>query len=410
MPDKNMDNEQTIYISGDDAGTADSGVNQEKLFQTPQMPQNNVYRSQPGIPPQMPQNNVYGAQPGIPPQMPQNNAYGIRPGIPPQNNMYGMPAGYGDPRMRQAAAPGYGRKRKKGNTAIIVLIVTTVLLIFIIGGVAAFIVLNDNDDGGSRHKGVEGSSEHERVSDTDEDDEENDSSVYEETTQVTTEEKTETVTEPQTTTPVQKLITTPDVRSWDCNLAAANLKDLGFVVEIENQYSSEPAGVVISQNVAAGTSVAEGTKIVITVSQGENPAEKVIVPDVRGMSAEEAKNVMQKSGLIVNSEYKESDTVAAEKVIDQDIASGTKVEKGSYIFLTVSKGSSHQQSQYQRGKVTTKETELNVRKGPGKQYEITGTVGKDSIVEIVSLEGDWYKIVFGEGFGYVSKDYIQLMS
>lgn len=400
MPDKNknMDNEQTIYISGDDAGTADSGVNQEKPFQTPQMPQNNVYRAQPGIPPHMPQNNVYGAQPGIPPQM-------------PQNNMYGMPAGYGDPRMRRAAAPGYGRKRKKGNTAVIVLIVITVLLIFIIGGVAAFIVLNDNDDGGSRHKGVEGSSEHERVSDTDEDDEENDSSVYEETTQVTTEEKTETVTEPETTVPVNQLITTPDVVGWGSDRAAELLGEMGFTVEIEKQYSIELSGTVISQSIAAETSVAEGTKIILTVSDGVDPAEEdAIVPDVRGMSEENAKNVMQKRGLLAYTMYEYSDTFAEGEIADQDIASGTRVKKGSIVLLTVSKGSSNQNSQYQHGKVVTKETELNVRKGPGKQYEITGTVGKDSIVEIVSLEGDWYKIVFGEGFGYVSKDYIQLMS
>ncbi len=474
MPDKNknMDNEQTIYISGDDDGTANSGENMEQTIKMPQpqnppygeptvlraqapqnppnveptvlraqtlqnpqfgtqpgrppqMPQNPQFGTQPGRTPQMPQNPQFGTQPGRTPQMPQNLQFGAQPGRPPQNNMYGMPAGYADPRMRQAAS-GYGGKRKKNNTAVIVLIVITVLLMLIIGGVAAFMVLNnddDDDDGDSRHKGVETSSEYRHNSDTDEDDdyrdnedddkndEDDDSSVYEETTQVTTEEKTEPVTtEPPTAAPTQKLITTPDVRNQDGNSAAAKLKDMGFVVEIENQYSSEPAGIVIAQNVAAGTSVTEGTRIIITVSQGEKPAEEVPVPDVRGMTEQQAFNLLTQNGFnVISSITQYSPSVAYGCVIDQNIAPGTKTKKGTSVQLTVSLGSKYSGGDWY-GIVITKETELNVRKGPGKQFEVIGTVPKDGYVEIVSQNGDWYEIVFKNEYGYVHKDYIQLMS
>ena len=453
MPDKNknMDNEQTIYISGDDDGTANSGENMEQTIKMPQpqnppygeptvlraqapqnppnveptvlraqTPQNPQFGTQPGRPPQMPQNPQFGTQPGRTPQMPQNLQFGAQPGRPPQNNMYGMPAGYADPRMRQAAS-GYGGKRKKNNTAVIVLIVITVLLMLIIGGVAAFMVLNnddDDDDGDSRHKGVETSSEYRHNSDNDEDnedddknDEDDDSSVYEETTQVATEEKTEPVTtEPPTAAPTQKLITTPDVRNQDGNSAAAKLKDMGFDVEIENQYSSEPAGIVIAQNVAAGTSVTEGTRIIITVSQGEKPAEEVPVPDVRGMTEQQAFNLLTQNGFnVISSITQYSPSVAYGCVIDQNIAPGTKTKKGTSVQLTVSLGSKYSGGDWY-GIVITKETELNVRKGPGKQFEVIGTVPKDGYVEIVSQNGDWYEIVFKNEYGYVHKDYIQLMS
>lgn len=437
MPDKNknMDNEQTIYISGDDDGTANSGENMEQTIKMPQ-PQNPPYgeptvlraqapQNPPNVEPtvlraQTPQNPQFGTQPGRPPQMPQNLQFGAQPGRPPQNNMYGMPAGYADPRMRQAAS-GYGGKRKKNNTAVIVLIVITVLLMLIIGGVAAFMVLNnddDDDDGDSRHKGVETSSEYRHNSDNDEDnedddknDEDDDSSVYEETTQVATEEKTEPVTtEPPTAAPTQKLITTPDVRNQDGNSAAAKLKDMGFVVEIENQYSSEPAGIVIAQNVAAGTSVTEGTRIIITVSQGEKPAEEVPVPDVRGMTEQQAFNLLTQNGFnVISSITQYSPSVAYGCVIDQNIAPGTKTKKGTSVQLTVSLGSKYSGGDWY-GIVITKETELNVRKGPGKQFEVIGTVPKDGYVEIVSQNGDWYEIVFKNEYGYVHKDYIQLMS
>lgn len=437
MPDKNknMDNEQTIYISGDDDGTANSGENMEQTIKMPQ-PQNPPYgeptvlraqapQNPPNVEPtvlraQTPQNPQFGTQPGRPPQMPQNLQFGAQPGRPPQNNMYGMPAGYADPRMRQAAS-GYGGKRKKNNTAVIVLIVITVLLMLIIGGVAAFMVLNnddDDDDGDSRHKGVETSSEYRHNSDNDEDnedddknDEDDDSSVYEETTQVATEEKTEPVTtEPPTAAPTQKLITTPDVRNQDGNSAAAKLKDMGFDVEIENQYSSEPAGIVIAQNVAAGTSVTEGTRIIITVSQGEKPAEEVPVPDVRGMTEQQAFNLLTQNGFnVISSITQYSPSVAYGCVIDQNIAPGTKTKKGTSVQLTVSLGSKYSGGDWY-GIVITKETELNVRKGPGKQFEVIGTVPKDGYVEIVSQNGDWYEIVFKNEYGYVHKDYIQLMS
>ncbi len=429
---KNMDNEQTIYIPENKTRTNAVMMNKGQYSQNsqnnpaiqprtpqnnaygappvtpPRTPQNNAYGAPPVTPPRTPQNNAYGAPPVTPPRTPQNNAYGAQPFIPPQmpqNSMYGMPAGYGDLRMRQAALPGYGKERKKGNAVVVLLIVSIILVIFAVVGIAAFIILNDSndDDGKAERDGKSDFAEYGRIDESDED------SVYEYESQTDYEE--EPITEPQTTAPVQPIITVPDVVGWSGDRAAEVLSEMGFTVEIEKQYSIELSGTVISQSIAAETSVAEGTKIILTVSKGVDPAEEdVIVPDVCGMPEENAKSVMQKRGLLAYTKYEYSDTVAEGEIADQDIASGTKVKKGSTVLLTVSKGSSNQNSQYQRGKVATKETELNVRKGPGKQYEITGTVDKDSIVEIVSLEGDWYKIVFGDGFGYVSKDYIQLMN
>ena len=54
-------------------------------------------------------------------------------------------------------------------------------------------------------------------------------------------------------------------------------------------------------------------------------------------------------------------------------------------------------------------TIIRISKGQGVHY-VCGTVAKNSTVEIVSLEGDWYKIVFRNGYGYVSKDYIQVIN
>ena len=49
---------------------------------------------------------------------------------------------------------------------------------------------------------------------------------------------------------------------------------------------------------------------------------------------------------------------------------------------------------------------LNVRKGPGTNYKVVGKMPGYSVCEVLSEEGDWYKIKSGKVTGYVSKEFI----
>ncbi|WP_294130728.1 N-acetylmuramoyl-L-alanine amidase [uncultured Clostridium sp.] len=49
---------------------------------------------------------------------------------------------------------------------------------------------------------------------------------------------------------------------------------------------------------------------------------------------------------------------------------------------------------------------LNVRSGAGTSYSVIGSLSNGVQVEIVETSGSWYKIKYGSGYGYVSKDYI----
>ncbi len=49
---------------------------------------------------------------------------------------------------------------------------------------------------------------------------------------------------------------------------------------------------------------------------------------------------------------------------------------------------------------------MRVRGGAGLTTEIIGGITFGEKVEILGKEGDWYKIRFGDGFGYVSGHYI----
>ncbi|WP_300903007.1 SH3 domain-containing protein [uncultured Clostridium sp.] len=49
---------------------------------------------------------------------------------------------------------------------------------------------------------------------------------------------------------------------------------------------------------------------------------------------------------------------------------------------------------------------LNVRSGAGTSYSVIGSLNNGAKVEIVETSGTWYKIKYGSGYGYVSKDYV----
>lgn len=58
------------------------------------------------------------------------------------------------------------------------------------------------------------------------------------------------------------------------------------------------------------------------------------------------------------------------------------------------------------GTVSTGSNNLNVRSGAGTNYGIIGSLAKGAQVTILGEENGWYKIQYGSGAGYVSKDYI----
>lgn len=55
--------------------------------------------------------------------------------------------------------------------------------------------------------------------------------------------------------------------------------------------------------------------------------------------------------------------------------------------------------------VTITADTLNVRAGAGKNTKVLGTLKKGKTATVVATSGDWYKIKYGNGYGYISKKY-----
>lgn len=68
---------------------------------------------------------------------------------------------------------------------------------------------------------------------------------------------------------------------------------------------------------------------------------------------------------------------------------------------------SEEQGQYGRVRLNGSFSSLNVRQGPGTQYDITGTLVEDERVKILKTEDSWCMIEYENGkTGYVSAKYI----
>ncbi len=121
--------------------------------------------------------------------------------------------------------------------------------------------------------------------------------------------------------------------------AIAALKDKELEVTSEYIYSDEiEKGIVISSNPTPNTMIMKKDKVTITVSMGPEFKE-VPVPDVKGMTLEEAKLALEKEGFILGkTEEAESTEVAAGKIISQNLEAGKIAKQGTSVNLVVSKG------------------------------------------------------------------------
>lgn len=135
----------------------------------------------------------------------------------------------------------------------------------------------------------------------------------------------------------EKKASVPNVTGDSQSSATKTLKNLGFNVKVESEYSSSVTeGYVISQSPSGGLKASKGTTVTIVVSKGSNQVE---VPYLKYCTQSEAKKELSKRGLKLGSVSKEyNDDVEAGYVISQSITSGKRVSKGTAVGIVISLG------------------------------------------------------------------------
>ncbi|MFC4854868.1 Stk1 family PASTA domain-containing Ser/Thr kinase [Actinophytocola glycyrrhizae] len=149
--------------------------------------------------------------------------------------------------------------------------------------------------------------------------------------------------------PVSDQVAVPDVVGQVEIDARAELEGRGFEVRIDDlvcqptptnqpgQCGPDNIGKVVETNPAAGTKVSRSDTVVIRVGRA---APKQAVPELSGKTPEEARTVLEPLGLTLNptiDEEEVDDDAQVGKIIAQDPPSGTQVDKGTAIKVTVGK-------------------------------------------------------------------------
>ncbi|MGK5532291.1 Stk1 family PASTA domain-containing Ser/Thr kinase [Streptomyces sp. URMC 129] len=125
-------------------------------------------------------------------------------------------------------------------------------------------------------------------------------------------------------------VTVPDVSGLGEAAATRALQALGLEVEVESErvHSEEDAGTVAEQSPRAGESTGEGDTVHLTLSKGP---EMIVVPDVRGMREDEAREVLEEAGFEVDVNR----LFFTGEVFNQSVHSGDSAPRGSTITIWV---------------------------------------------------------------------------
>lgn len=131
------------------------------------------------------------------------------------------------------------------------------------------------------------------------------------------------------------LVSVPNIVSLPLDQAAATLRRLGLKLTTAIVPSPEiPARTVIDQEPAAGATVPPGSTVTADISAGPNA---IAVPDLVGMSVQDARNTLLQAGLALGTVgYASVTDTSPGMIIGQDPSAQTQVPQGTAVNIVVS--------------------------------------------------------------------------
>jgi len=129
-------------------------------------------------------------------------------------------------------------------------------------------------------------------------------------------------------------VTVPRVLGESAFEARTTLEEREFEVVLREAEACAPEDIVTEQDPPAGSDAEQGSRVVLTVSQGL----QVEVPDTRGLPEAEAARKITQAELNPDTRKQASRNVNAGEVIASEPPAGTEVDCESAVTLVVSKG------------------------------------------------------------------------
>ena len=131
----------------------------------------------------------------------------------------------------------------------------------------------------------------------------------------------------------QELVKVTKVVGKKRDEAIKELKELGLVAEVIEENSDEvEKGYIIEQDIAEGEEILKGSTVKIKVSMG---IEQVEVPDLTGMTEDEAKKALSDAKLKWKSTSTINDSSKGAGVVSQTVSEKSMVDKDTEVSITI---------------------------------------------------------------------------
>lgn len=134
--------------------------------------------------------------------------------------------------------------------------------------------------------------------------------------------------------PVQ--VTVPDLVGLPLRQASRQLRDEGFLVRVFYVPSQERAGTIVAQRPTGGATARRGTSVRLNVSEGPRPKERVVLPDVVGLTEQEAVDELELAGFVVEVIAEPTPDEAEHGIVlRQEPESGAQAPRGALVTIYV---------------------------------------------------------------------------
>ena len=186
-----------------------------------------------------------------------------------------------------------------------------------------------------------------------------------------------------------ELTTMPKVIGMTKDEAIAELKAYNLKANIVEETSKEiEEGYITKQDIEPETTMDAGETVTIYVSIGTG-IKQVVVPSTVGKTLQTAQSTLTGLGLVVDVEYGEDTTKPNGQVLSQNVTSGTVLDEGSTIVLTV-----NQIAQIKSGTVNIKLKSIAEKLGyvveeeKNEEGKVIEKVSKVKVKVVVTSEGE----------------------
>ena len=194
-----------------------------------------------------------------------------------------------------------------------------------------------------------------------------------------------------------ELTTMPKVIGMTKDEAIQELKAYNLKANIVEETSQEvQEGYITKQDIEPDTTIDAGETVTIYVSIGTG-LEQIVVPSVTGKQLDVARTTLTDLKLKVEVEYGEDTTKPNNQVLAQNVVSGTVLDEGSTIVLTV-----NQIAEIKTGTVNIKIKDIAERLGyiveeeKDEEGNITEEISKVKVRVVVKSEGTLNTVYGGE--------------